>query len=115
MNYRLSASLLSLSAAIATPALAQDAENEAAPGNTIIITAQADNSSQVDNGGDAGALGDKPAEDLPFAVRSYDESLILNQQPQTLGEVLGRPTVAPLPKVALGLPPWLGALVGGLG
>lgn len=94
MNYRLSASLLSLSAAIATPALAQDAENEAAPGNTIIITAQADNSSQVDNGGDAGALGDKPAEDLPFAVRSYDESLILNQQPQTLGEVLENdPTV----------------------
>ena len=40
------------------------------------------------NSGQAGVLGDKPTEDLPFSLRSYDESLILNQQPLTLGEVL---------------------------
>lgn len=40
------------------------------------------------NGGDAGVLGTKPAEDLPFSIRSFDESLILNQQPLTLGDVL---------------------------
>ena len=54
----------------------------------IIVTAQAENATIVRNSGSAGVLGNKPAEDLPFAIRSYDESLILNQQPQTLGEVL---------------------------
>nr|WP_325064315.1 TonB-dependent siderophore receptor [Alteriqipengyuania lutimaris] len=56
--------------------------------NQIIVTAQRENASAVINGGSAGVLGDKPAEDLPFAVRTYDESLILNQQPLSLGEVL---------------------------
>src|SRR5690606_30125735 len=56
--------------------------------------AQRENATTIMNSGSAGVLGDKPAEDLPFSVRSYDESLILNQQPQTLGEVLQNdPTV----------------------
>jgi len=33
-------------------------------------------------------LGNKPAEDLPFNLRTFDETLILNQQPRSLGEVL---------------------------
>lgn len=73
-----------IAAALAAPAWAQESE----PSDTIVVTAQAENSTEVVNGGSAGVLGDKPAEDLPFSIRSYDESLILNQQPQTIGEVL---------------------------
>jgi iron complex outermembrane receptor protein len=72
-----------IAAALAAPAAAQDA-----PSDAIVVTAQVENASEVVNGGVAGILGDKPAEDLPFSIRSYDESLILNQQPQTLAEVL---------------------------
>ncbi|WP_375290953.1 TonB-dependent receptor [Qipengyuania sp.] len=72
----------SLSAiAMAAPAMAQDA-------NTIVVTAQADNATEVVNGGEAGVLGDVPAENLPFSIRSFDETLIYNQQPLTIGEVL---------------------------
>ncbi|MGB3795795.1 MAG: TonB-dependent receptor [Alteraurantiacibacter sp.] len=81
-------SLPVLAAAIAAhPAAAQDT-------NTIIVTAQRDNATQVLNGGDAGALGDQAAQDLPFNIRSFDETLIYNQQPLTVGEVLENdPTV----------------------
>lgn len=75
-------SAAALCAAMAAPAWAQDTTTE------IVVTAQARNATVVRNAADAGVLGDKPAEDLPFNVRSYDESLILNQQPQTLAEVL---------------------------
>jgi iron complex outermembrane receptor protein len=86
---RLRLPAFAIAAVLAAPAYAQDTD-----GNEIIVTAQAENASVVENGGSAGVLGDKPAEDLPFAVRSYGESLILNQQPQTLGEVLENdPTV----------------------
>ncbi|MXO75216.1 TonB-dependent siderophore receptor [Altererythrobacter aerius] len=71
-----------IAAALAAPAAAQEDANQ------IVVTAQAENATVVRNSGDAGVLGDKPAEDLPFNIRSYDESLILNQQPQTLAEVL---------------------------
>ena len=71
-----------IAASLGAPAMAQDAEN------SIIVTAQRENETTVLNSGSAGVLGDKPAEDIPFAIRSYDESLILNQQPQTLGDVL---------------------------
>lgn len=76
------ASSLVIAAVLAAPAAAQEASD------AIVVTAQAENATIVLNRGNAGVLGDKPAEDLPFSVRSYDESLILNQQPQTLGEVL---------------------------
>lgn len=77
---------LALAAAVAAPSYAQDVSRQEE--EEIVVTAQARNASEVVNGGRAGVLGDKPAEDLPFSIRSYSESLILNQQPQTLGEVL---------------------------
>lgn len=70
---------------LATPALAQEVEPA---DQSIIVTAQRENQTGVRQGGSAGVLGDMPAEDLPFSVRSYNSALILNQQPQTLGQVL---------------------------
>lgn len=74
----------------ATSALAQENAQRSAEADdvTIIVTAQRENQTGVRQGGSAGVLGDKPAEDLPFSVRSYNSALILNQQPQTLGQVL---------------------------
>lgn len=73
--------------ALALPASAQDA---AAPrdADEIVVTAQRENATGVTHGGRIGVLGDKAAEDVPFAVKSYNGALILNQQPQTLGQVL---------------------------
>lgn len=65
--------------ALVAPAVAQD---------DIIVTAQRGNQTEVARGGSLGILGDKAAEDVPFAVKSYNSALILNQQPQTLGQVL---------------------------
>jgi len=60
----------------------------------IIVIAQRTNATAVTGEGDLGALGNKKAADVPFTVRSYNEALILNQQPQTLGQVLENdPTV----------------------
>jgi iron complex outermembrane recepter protein len=74
--------------AAAMPALAQDAERD------IMVTAQRANQTEVTASGDLGVLGSKKAEDVPFTVRSYNEALIRNQQPQTLGQVLENdPTV----------------------
>jgi iron complex outermembrane receptor protein len=71
---------------MASPAIAQqqDADDKA----TIIVTAQRENASGVELKGSAGVLGDKDAADIPFSIRSYNAALILNQQPQTLGQVL---------------------------
>ena len=86
---RLRLPAFAIAAVLAAPIHAQDATTD-----EIVVTAQANNASVIENGGSAGVLGDRPAEDLPFAIRSYGESLILNQQPQTLGEVLENdPTV----------------------
>lgn len=72
---------------VAVPLHAQESE-------AIVVTAQRENRTEVFAGGTVGVLGDKPAEDVPFTLRTFDESLILNQQPQTLGEVLENdPTV----------------------
>jgi iron complex outermembrane receptor protein len=71
--------------ALASPALAQELGPDE---ESIIVTAQRENQTGVRQGGSAGVLGDKPAEDLPFNLRSYNSALILNQQPQTLGQVL---------------------------
>jgi iron complex outermembrane receptor protein len=65
----------------AMPAYAQDSSD-------IIVTAQRNNQTEVTAGGDLGVFGEKKAEDIPFQIRSYNEALILNQQPQTLGQVL---------------------------
>jgi len=73
--------------ALATPAFAQDTA-PAQDADEIVVTAQRENQTQVIRGGSVGVLGDKPASDVPFSIRSYGETLILNQQPQTLGQVL---------------------------
>ena len=76
--------------ALAAPAVAQDA----IAGDEIIVTAQRNNQTKVTGGGNVGVFGTKAAEDIPFNIRSYNEALILNQQPDTLGEVLENdPTV----------------------
>ncbi|WP_246543404.1 TonB-dependent receptor [Novosphingobium profundi] len=74
----------------AAPAFAQETKSA----QDIVVTAQRENATHVENGGSAGVLGTKAAEDLPFNLRSFDETLILNQQPRSLGEVLENdPTV----------------------
>jgi len=91
---RAGASAIGVAAALcglAAPAMAEDA---AGSDSAIVVTAQRVNATHVENGGGAGVLGNKAAENLPFNVRSFDETLILNQQPRSLGEVLDNdPTV----------------------
>jgi iron complex outermembrane receptor protein len=81
------AALLASTAFIAANAQAQSADTTETP-QDILVTAQRQNQTQVSGNGSVGALGDKAAEDIPFNLRSYNEALILNQQPDTLGEVL---------------------------
>lgn len=84
-------SAIAMAAGMSSPVFAQDRNDDAA---VIVVTAQQENATEIRNGGSAGVLGDKPAEDLPFAIRSFGESLVLNQQPLTLGEVLDNdPTI----------------------
>nr|WP_246103876.1 TonB-dependent siderophore receptor [Swaminathania salitolerans] len=60
----------------------------------IEVRAQRQNRMEVKQGGNLGALGDKKGLDVPFNVRGYTSALILNQQSQTLGDVLmNDPTV----------------------
>lgn len=67
----------------------QSQENE-----NIVVRAARQNRMYVSSGGDLGALGKKKGLDVPFNIRSYNSSLILNQQSQTLGDVLlNDPTV----------------------
>ncbi len=73
--------------ALSCPAQAQEQSPETRA-EEIVITAQQANATGVTHGGRVGILGDKPAEDVPFAIKSYNAALILNQQPQTLGQVL---------------------------
>ena len=87
LAYRISSLALIASLATATHAQQSSARSDGQSAE-IVVTAQAENATEVVNGGSAGVLGDKAAEDLPFTIRSYDESLIRNQQPQTLGAVL---------------------------
>lgn len=69
-----------------TPAIAKQED--------LVVTASRRNRMYVSSGGDLGALGNKKGLDVPFNIRSYNSSLILNQQAQTLGEVLlNDPTV----------------------
>lgn len=77
-----------LFAATSVVAIALAGSPAIAQSDDIIVTAQRQNETKVFAEGDLGALGNKKAEDVPFIVRSYNEALILNQQPQTLGQVL---------------------------
>lgn len=54
----------------------------------VVVTAKQANRTEVSRSGSVGVLGDKPAEDVAFSIKSYNAALILNQQPQTLGQVL---------------------------
>ena len=88
MTQKLLLPLLATTAlSLTAPAYAQDAETDTS-GDDIIVTAQRTNQTEITAGGSAGVLGNKAAEDLPFSIRSINEALILNQQPQTLGDVL---------------------------
>lgn len=58
------------------------------PDEEIVVRARKRDQMQVSSGGQLGALGNKKGLDVPFNIRSYNSSLILNQQSQTLGEVL---------------------------
>lgn len=86
VRHTLAASALALAAAAAAPVFAQETSPESA--EEIVVTAQRENATEVVNGGDLGALGEKDSIDVPFVVRTFDDSLIANQQPLTLGEVL---------------------------
>ncbi|WP_315762636.1 TonB-dependent receptor [Sphingomonas sp. Y38-1Y] len=78
-------SALALSAA---PAWAQDSAVDEALTDDIVVNAQRNNQTEVARSGSVGVLGDKDAGDVPFSIKSYNEQLILNQQPQSLGQVL---------------------------
>ena len=73
LAYRISS--LALIASLATATHAQEATEQV---EEIVVTAQARNATEVVNGGQAGVLGDKPAEDLPFNLRSYDELSLIH-------------------------------------
>lgn len=85
---RATAPLALAAALLATPALAQEAAAPEPPADDILVTAQRTNQSEVIRGGQVGVFGDKAAEDVPFSIKSYNSALILNQQPQTIGQVL---------------------------
>ena len=79
----LSLALSTSAPSVVIPAWAQEGSSE-----DIIVSAQRINQTGVTRGGNVGILGEKPAEDVPFTIKSYNSALILNQQPQTLGQVL---------------------------
>ncbi|MBS1104330.1 TonB-dependent receptor [Gluconobacter sp. Dm-62] len=64
------------------------AQDTSLPDEQIIVKAKRRNQMEVISGGQLGALGTKKGLDVPFNVRSYTSALILNQQSQTLGQVL---------------------------
>lgn len=82
--------ILGLAAGVSLVALSAPAWAQEGSGGTadIVVTAQRVNATGVSRDGSAGVLGNKPAEDLPFQIKSYNAALIINQQPQTLGQVL---------------------------
>lgn len=69
---------------LAGPAFAQDSDESR---EDIIVTAQQAQKQVVSNG-DLGALGAKSALDTPFNVTSYTAQLVLDQQSETIGDVL---------------------------
>lgn len=84
MRSHVSLSALTLAFSLAAPAYAQEEPKD----EDIVVIAQRNNETQVIRGGSLGALGDMDAMSTPFAIKSYSDALILNQQPQSLGQVL---------------------------
>jgi iron complex outermembrane receptor protein len=69
------------------PLLAQDSADSATDNTEIIVTAQQARK-QVESGGSLGVLGNKDALSTPFNLSSYTAQLILDQQSETIGDVL---------------------------
>ena len=90
IRFALVLSTAAMALATGAPALAQDevAAAETWQAEDIVVSAQRLNQTEVLRGGSVGILGDKASQDVPFAIKSYNAALILNQQPQTLGQVL---------------------------
>lgn len=78
------AGLAALTAALAsaTPAFAQDTTDN----DVIVIAQQAQK--QVISDGNLGALGDQDAMSTPFNVTNYTAQLVLDQQAETIGDVM---------------------------
>lgn len=79
-RFRRSVSGIALSAAVLAcaavqPALAQTSERVGEADDSIIVTAQRANQTQVARGGNVGVLGNKAAEDVPFVVKSFNSAL----------------------------------------
>ena len=72
---------------IATVSQAQERAQTAPTEEEIVVTAQQQRP-QVTSEGSLGALGNRSALEMPFNVRNYTAQLILDQQAETLGEVL---------------------------
>ncbi|KXV22506.1 TonB-dependent receptor plug domain-containing protein, partial [Gluconobacter japonicus] len=83
-------------AATSSSAASQQATQNTAPASKtstpndeeIVVKAKRRNQMEVTSGGQLGVLGNKKGLDVPFNIRSYSSSMILNQQSQTLGQVL---------------------------
>lgn len=88
MNHLPFRTLLGLTSALAALATVSPAMAQEGSDRDIVVTAQRNNATEVTRGGSGGVFGDKAAADLPFTIKSYNEALILNQQPQTLGQLL---------------------------
>lgn len=73
--------------ALAQPSFAQEAASASASESDIIVTAQQAQKQVVSNG-DLGVLGAKDALSTPFNVSVYTAQLVLDQQSETLGDVL---------------------------
>jgi iron complex outermembrane receptor protein len=70
------------------PLLAQTAEADSSADNTEIIVTAQQARKQVESGGSLGVLGEKDALSTPFNLSSYTAQLILDQQSETIGDVL---------------------------
>ncbi|WP_343527069.1 TonB-dependent receptor [Sphingomonas sp.] len=78
--------LTALATMLATPAVAQQ-EETSAQDNEIIVTGQ-QAQKQVVSDGNLGALGNQDAMSTPFNVTTYTAKLILDQQSETIGDVM---------------------------
>ncbi|QDH17374.1 TonB-dependent receptor [Swingsia samuiensis] len=61
---------------------------QAITSENILVRARRREQMEVKSGGQLGTLGNVKGLDAPFNIRSYTSSIILNQQSQTLGDVL---------------------------
>jgi iron complex outermembrane receptor protein len=90
VSFRKEISLFALVVATSwsAPLLAQTATADSATDSTEIIVTAQQARKQVESGGSLGVLGDKDALSTPFNLSSYTAQLILDQQSETIGDVL---------------------------